>query len=596
MAEIQRLPLTVKPSNRDETTDRDAKIINGYVEQVSEKDVQVYKRPGYAVYNTGHGAAAGRGMYVWNGDLYTVFGTTLYKNGSSLGTVNGTAMYSWSSCMGQTPSLMLQNGAAAYYYNTTTGLVNIPMSTDKSVFGTITNASAVVTDVTPNTTGLTVGDKVSGDYVPGGATIASVDSANQFTLSAAATGTAVGEALTFNAVVLTGDTTLGSAIIKNITPNTTGLFVGMTVTGAGIPILSSILSVDSSTQVTLNNPATATATGVSFAFTTAFPPNQVQGVAYLDGYMNVMTQDAVIYSSEPNQPSTWYSGTYIAAAIEADPGVYLTKQLVYLVAFKKYSVEMFYDAGNTVGSPLLPEQGTKVTLGCRHANSISQMEGTLFWVSQARDGGTAVWLMDGMKPAQISTPPIERLLQQADYTTVYSWCARVAGHKYYCITLPASNLSLVFDLTSRQWYQWKDTNGNYLPYVSASFTGDNQAIFQHESNGKLYELEITNYTDEGNLITFDLYTPNYDAGTKQRKYVKSLDIVGDQTNGSIMRVRVSDDDYQSWSNFRTLDLSKKRAYIMDCGTFRRRAYHFRHACNTPLRVKAVELLVDPGTL
>ena len=133
MPEVQRLPLTVKPSNRNETTDRDAKIVNGYVEQVGQQDFEVYKRPGLSVYDAGHGAATGLGMYVWNGDLYTVFGTTLYKNGSSLGTVNGSAIYSFTSCLGETPSLVMQNGAAAYYYNTTAGLVNIPMSTDTGV-------------------------------------------------------------------------------------------------------------------------------------------------------------------------------------------------------------------------------------------------------------------------------------------------------------------------------------------------------------------------------------------------------------------------------------------------------------------------------
>lgn len=596
MAEVQRLPLTVKPSNRDETTSRDAKIVNGYVEQVSQQEVEVYKRPGYKTYSTVTGASIGLGMYNWNGDLYTVFGTTLYKNGVSLGTVDGTAVYSFASCLGQTPSLVLQNGAASYYYNTTAGLVNMPMNPAITVIATVTNASAVVTDVSPNTSALSAGMKVAGTNIPGGATIASVDSATQFTMSAPATGTSVGITINFNAVTLTGTTTSGSAVITGITPNTTGLYVGMAVSGTNIPILTTIQSVDSATQVTLNNPATASGAGVSLSFTTAFPSSQVQGVAYLDGYINVMTTGAAIYSSEPNQPSAWLSGNYIVAQIEADPGVYLTKQLVYLLAFKKYSLEVFYDAGNATGSPLAPVQGGKVSIGCRHANSVAQMEGTVFWVSQARDGGTAVWLMDNLKPSQISTPPIERLLQQADYSVVHSWCARVAGHKYYCITLPASNLSLVYDLMSHQWYQWTDSNGNYLPYVAASYTGDNQAIFQHGSNGKLYELEITNLTDDGNIITFDLYTPNYDGNTRQRKYVKSLDIIGDQTNGSLVQVRSSDDDYQSWTNFRTIDMSKDRAYIMDCGTFRRRAYHFRHACPTEFRVRAVEMLIDLGTL
>ena len=370
----------------------------------------------------------------------------------------------------------------------------------------------------------------------------------------------------------------------------------MFVTATGIPALTKILTVDSSTQVTIDGNATATTTGLSLTFETGFPLRRVPGLAYLDGYINVMTPEATIWSSDANEPDSWPLDSNIVAQIEADKGVYLSKQLVYLLALKKYSIEMFYDAGNAAGSPLSPVQGAKVSVGCRHANSVAQMEGTMFWVSQARDGGTAVYLMDNVKSQQISTPSIERLLQQADYTTVYSWCARVAGHRYYCVTLAASNLSLVYDLTSQQWYQWTDANGNYLPYVSASYTGDNQAIFQHATNGKMYQLEITNTTDEGAAITMDLYTPNYDGGARVRKFVKSMDIIADQTNGSVLQVRVSDDDYQTWSNFREVDLSKIRPRITDCGTFRRRAYHFRHQSNTPLRIQAVELTIDPGTL
>jgi len=597
MPEPQRLPLAVKPSNRDETTSRDAKIVNGYVEKVGERDVEVYKRPGYALYSNSGTAAAGLGSYNWNDDLFTIFGTTLYKNNVAVsGTVDGSAIYAFTSTLGGNPQLVFQNGVKMYTYDVTHGIVEVKSLAQIIFTGNLTNGSPVITAVSPNTTGLTVGMVVSGTGIPVSTKILTIDSSTQITLDHNATITNNEEITAAASVVLTGDISTGSSVITNISPNTTGLFAGMFVTATGIPALTKILTVDISTQVTIDGNATATTTGLSLTFETGFPLRRVPGLAYLDGYINVMTPEATIWSSDANEPDSWPLDSNIVAQIEADKAVYLSKQLVYLLALKKYSIEMFYDAGNAAGSPLSPVQGAKVSVGCRHANSVAQMEGTMFWVSQARDGGTAVYLMDNVKSQQISTPSIERLLQQADYTTVYSWCARVAGHRYYCVTLAASNLSLVYDLTSQQWYQWTDANGNYLPYVSASYTGDNQAIFQHATNGKMYQLEIVNTTDEGAAITMDLYTPNYDGGARLRKYVKSMDIIADQTNGSVLQVRVSDDDYQTWSNFRDVDLSKIRPRLTDCGTFRRRAYHFRHQSNTPLRIQAVELTIDPGTL
>ena len=597
MSEPQRLPLAVKPSNRDESTSRDAKIVNGYVEKVGERDVEVYKRPGYALYSNSGTAAAGLGSYNWNDDLFTIFGTKLYKNNVAVsGTVNGSAIYAFTSTLGGNPQLVFQNGVKMYTYDVTHGIVEVQSLAQIIFTGNLTSGSPVITAISPNTTGLTVGMVVSGTGVPVATKILTIDSSTQITLDHNVTVTNNQELTAAAAVVSTGDITSGSSVIVNISPNTTGLFPGMFITATGVPTLTKILTVDSSTQVTMDGNATATTTGVSLTFETGFPINRVPGLAYLDGYINVMTPDATIWSSDANEPDSWPLDSNIVAQIEADKAVYLSKQLVYLLALKKYSIEMFYDAGNAAGSPLSSVQGAKVSVGCRHANTVAQMEGTMFWVSQARDGGTAVYLMDNVKSQQISTPSIERLLQQADYTTVYSWCARVAGHRYYCVTLAASNLSLVYDLTSQQWYQWTDSNGNYLPYVSASYTGDNQAIFQHATNGKMYQLEIVNTTDEGAAITMDLYTPNYDGGARLRKFVKSMDIIADQTNGSVLQVRVSDDDYQTWSNFRDVDLSKIRPRLTDCGTFRRRAYHFRHSSNTPLRIQAVELWIDPGTL
>ncbi len=71
----------------------------------------------------------------------------------------------------------------------------------------------------------------------------------------------------FNAEFLntTGDTTLGSPVITNI-PSTAGLSTLWQATGTGINYNVNILSVDSPTQVTMDQPCTATGTGVAINF------------------------------------------------------------------------------------------------------------------------------------------------------------------------------------------------------------------------------------------------------------------------------------------------------------------------------------------
>jgi hypothetical protein len=68
----------------------------------------------------------------------------------------------------------------------------------------------------------------------------------------------------FGYTTKTGTTTNGSAVITGL-PNNTGLRVGMRVVGTGIPANTIVVSIDSNTQVTLSNQATASGT-VSLEF------------------------------------------------------------------------------------------------------------------------------------------------------------------------------------------------------------------------------------------------------------------------------------------------------------------------------------------
>ncbi len=69
---------------------------------------------------------------------------------------------------------------------------------------------------------------------------------------------------------ITGTSTNGSAIITSISPNTTGLAAGQRIAGFGIPLsATTILSVDSSTQITISQNANADSAGRPFSVSTA---------------------------------------------------------------------------------------------------------------------------------------------------------------------------------------------------------------------------------------------------------------------------------------------------------------------------------------
>jgi hypothetical protein len=453
-------PLVTLPENRGDTTSKDARLVNCYGEKQTDGSYQVYGRPGLEQQSRPPGAnAVGRGMYNWLGDVYSIFGGTLYKNGvaivGSVNTANGG--YRWSSTLGATPRLQLGNGVAAYNYDAGAGLVQI---TDPQ-----------------------------------------------------------------------------------------------------------------------------------------FPSSFVKGWAYLDGTTYVGTPTAHIQGSDINDPTAWDVLNDILAQIEPDQGVALAKQLVYVIFLKQWITEVFYDAGNATGSPLGTVQGAKVSYGCITADGVATIDDILFWPATNRGVAPQVVKLEGLKAEIISTDPIERLLDGADFTTTYAFTLKKRGHRFYVLTVVAANLTLVYDIDQRLWHQWTDASGNYFPFVAASFSGLT-TLLQHESNGRIYTFDESFVTDNGDIIVKDIYTPNFDADTQRGKYLSGMYFSADQTPGSLLEVRCNDNDYalNSWTNFRTVDLGTKRPYLDNCGTFVRRAYHFRHRKATQFRIKAVGLQLDLCTI
>lgn len=345
-----------------------------------------------------------------------------------------------------------------------------------------------------------------------------------------------------------------------------------------------------------------TATGVGAGTGTAthinFPSSFVKGWAYLDGTLYVMDAQARIWGSNINDPTAWDVLNRIVAQIEPDGGVILAKQLVYVIAFKQWTTEVFYDAGNSVGSPLSPVQGAKAAYGCASADSVQEIDDTLLWITTNRSASPQVARMDALAVKIVSIPAVDRLIDLVDFSTVFAWSFKHAGHRFYVVTVRNDNLTLVYDLDEGLWYRWTDKDGNYWPLVSSSYDASLQHFIQHESNGKIYFLDgdYEYPNDDGGVFPVDIYTPNFDGGIGRSKYLDNMRINADQTPGSVLYVRKSDDDYQTWSNFRKIDLSKKHPKLDIGDSFYKRAYHFRHFANTALRIKSVDLQIDIGKL
>ncbi len=269
---------------------------------------------------------------------------------------------------------------------------------------------------------------------------------------------------------------------------------------------------------------------------------------------------------------------------------------MYVISFGSWSTEVFFDAGNPTGSPLAPVQGSKSSYGCASSDSIQRIDDVLFWLSTNQTASVQIVSMNQLSVTVISTPPIDKLLEGLNITTIFSWQLKIDGHSFYVITFKEGNLTLAYDIVTNLWFQWTDANGNYFPIVASTYDSSKRRILQHESNGKLYYAGTSYFSDVDDPIQTDIYTPVFDGGTRRRKHLGMMTFIADQVEGSVLQARCTDDDYETWSNFRPVDLSMKKPYLDKCGTFEKRAYNFRHKSNTFFRIQAVEVQYDLGTL
>jgi hypothetical protein len=207
-----------------------------------------------------------------------------------------------------------------------------------------------------------------------------------------------------------------------------------------------------------------------------------------------------------------------------------------------------------------------------------------------------VGYIEALKFKSISTPAIERILEAWSYNSAFivtAYGLSISGHELYVLTHQTSNVTLVYDFATGLWSQWTDTAGNYFPMVASTFDNNQRIVLQHTSNGKLYNMLRANFQDDSVNFTVTCVTPNFDAGTRKVKVLSKMDFIADQA-ATTLGVRVSDDDYGTWSTSRTVNLNRKKPQLTDCGSFNKRAWEFTHTDNTALRIFAVELQIEAG--
>ena len=196
---------------------------------------------------------------------------------------------------------------------------------------------------------------------------------------------------------------------------------------------------------------------------------------------------------------------------------------VYLLG--EASSEVWVDVG-TFPFPFQRIPGTSTQHGIAAKASVYRLGNSFAYLSRNNRGQAQVMQMNGYMPTRISTHAVEQSLLNQYVDDAYAWTYQQEGHECYVISFPTLDLTWVYDLSTQMWHKWLwvDTTNTFHRHrgnCSSVFQG--QVLVGDHSNGQIYLLDPSNYTDNGDEIRRVRRAPHI-VTDLQRQYLEELQI------------------------------------------------------------------------
>jgi hypothetical protein len=310
---------------------------------------------------------------------------------------------------------------------------------------------------------------------------------------------------------------------------------------------------------------------------------------HIDGYALISTRNR-IYNSDLNSLSAWRDTGYIARQTTQDIGTGLGKLGSQIISWGTATMEIFRNVGNPTGSPLegqpmlaqrygLP---STIVTGMRHY--YAELGGRIYWRGSNPSG---VYAYDGQRVEKISSPAIDKILAERQHYHVGVIGFQGKRALALCLDTPdaATQRALLFFPEWNDWFEWSST----VFIAQASPRLEDVCLGVGSNQHKLYAIATTsdNWQDAGGNFTWthQFKMPKKGMGLERMHW---FGVKGDTARSALsLSVEFSDDDYQSFSSARTIDMTSPKKQLMACGSYRSaRAVRLSYAGSLDVRIES----------
>jgi hypothetical protein len=336
-------------------------------------------------------------------------------------------------------------------------------------------------------------------------------------------------------------------------------------------------------------------TGVLSEITSDADLSTPTSVTSINGYTITTRADSDVFQwSSLRDASAWDALDFATAESNPDTLVAVRSVNKELVLLGRKSIEFWYNSGNPTQA-FEPRSVAPLRLGCLSRDSAIVADGSLFFVGRDGDGGgIGVYRLNGYQPEKVSTPPIDKWLHdnRSIVDTARAFSFQLLGHAFFVLTLP-NTVTLVLDLSTKLWIPYVRTSTYAMSaepggvWDAVTFATNGQDLIVGGSDGNLYKLNASVYTEDGDAMIREVILPQvYKGGYQFTLHRIEIDfeagtaLTSGQGSSPVMMFNQSRDGGRTWTEPRETSMGligdyTRRAYWTMCGTARQVIPRFR---------------------